>query len=654
MAVETPQIKIDPYTSTVPLVQVPQQDYEQPQQAPRVYSRKAGIAELGDDVFRGLMRGLEVKEQRKHEQAQATVNALDKRTQDAYNNYQTALATGKKEQADAAYGVYLNSFNAAKQAKAQFVIPEKRSHHKGGQKKKDEEGVSTGGFGAGLKQFFERNPHIIPEISLLAMQPKPPGPSVQTVGEQQQIQAGENAQKEQQQRLAEETRKQSAEKIYDELGQKPLDSLSEDEKAKLNWSRDILFPQHYGHTMYTYKVPKAGGGFTYEKLLPDDAAQMGAELVVPGQEQKLGTVGDFLSTVAADNKTSAENLNAGQKGYLEKLWHFYQQNPSASTATSWWLDKDGNWQTRTAPNYRGPVPPKPPAGLFPSTFVLPGAKGGGGRSLSSAPTEKTLNPYKNPEQQPPEQSYAFNKQWAKTGPYVTTLSPGDEQKFQQWVQANHIPWQDTPTADYDMRGYWKAMQSGNSLAKRASNGHFPDKWKTPYSGTFSRESMYATSDAPYWKGDNLVTNDGRLVTGETASRGQGTPSRPASGKMTAPPGRQPMRAWQATQDTQKVETEKANRYRAAEQKYEKAIQAARVNFGKVKDPAIFEAQKKEAAQQLASDKSEIQKWYDQQVHAVGGSTEPQPPSGATMVYRDKDGAVKGWAVNGEFVPVGKQ
>ena len=515
MSVQTPQIKIDPYTSTVPLVQVPQQDYEQPQQAPRVYSRKAGIAELGDDVFRGLMRGLEVKEQRKHEQAQATVNALDKRTQDAYNNYQTALATGKKDQADAAYGVYLNSFNAAKQAKAQFVIPEKRSHHKGGQKKKDEEGVSTGGFGAGLKQFFERNPHIIPEISLLAMQPKPPGPSVQTVGEQQQIQAGENAQKEQQQRLAEETRKQSAEKIYDELGQKPLDSLSEDEKAKLNWSRDILFPQHYGHTMYTYKVPKAGGGFTYEKLLPDDAAQMGAELVVPGQEQKLGTVGDFLSTVAADNKTSAENLNAGQKGYLEKLWHFYQQNPSASTATSWWLDKDGNWQTRTAPNYRGPVPPKPPAGLFPSTFVLPGGKAPEGRSMSAPPAAEARR------------------------------SPG----------------------------------------------------------------------------------------------------------ITTPPGRQPMRAWQATQDTQKVETEKANRYRAAEQKYEKSILNARM---KAKSPEVLEQMKKEAAQELAADKSEIQKWYDQQVHAVGGSTEPQPPSGATMVYRDKDGAVKGWAVNGEFVPVGKQ
>lgn len=101
---------------------------------------------------------------------------------------------------------------------------------------------------------------------------------------------------------------------------------------------------------------------------------------------------------------------------------------------------------------------------------------------------------------------------------MTKLSPAEEQKFEAWVRANHVPWQDTPTADYDMRGYWKALQSGK--ATQSYNAwdhtmHFPDTWKTPYSGVFSRESIYAKPDAPHWDGDKLVTASGKLITDET-------------------------------------------------------------------------------------------------------------------------------------------
>jgi len=91
--------------------------------------------------------------------------------------------------------------------------------------------------------------------------------------------------------------------------------------------------------------------------------------------------------------------------------------------------------------------------------------------------------------------------YAKPGPYVTKLDPAQETAFQGWVKQNKIPWQDTPNADYDMRGYWKAQQSGDPHAKRAANLHFPDTWKTPYHKSFSNESMYALPTAPHWEGE---------------------------------------------------------------------------------------------------------------------------------------------------------
>ena len=97
-------------------------------------------------------------------------------------------------------------------------------------------------------------------------------------------------------------------------------------------------------------------------------------------------------------------------------------------------------------------------------------------------------------------------------PWLTKLSPLEEKIFQLWVKTNKIPWEDTISSDYDMRGFFKAMLSGDSLAVRASsNGHFPDKWKTPFHKSFSNESMYAPKTAPHWKGKNLVSESGKVV-----------------------------------------------------------------------------------------------------------------------------------------------
>jgi hypothetical protein len=110
---------------------------------------------------------------------------------------------------------------------------------------------------------------------------------------------------------------------------------------------------------------------------------------------------------------------------------------------------------------------------------------------------------------------------AKPGPYTTALNPQQEMEFKGWVAMNKIPWQDTPTADYDMRGYWLNHIMGGKGEKGGINPsdlqfHFPDTYKTPYHHSFSNESQYALPTAPHWmgsddKGWKLVNKQGFAV-----------------------------------------------------------------------------------------------------------------------------------------------
>lgn len=124
----------------------------------------------------------------------------------------------------------------------------------------------------------------------------------------------------------------------------------------------------------------------------------------------------------------------------------------------------------------------------------------------------------NPEQMfTPEQNLQRNQAWATPGPYSTQL-PGDQENlFQQWVINNQIPFslEDTQP-DYDMRGFWLAQQKGdpNAITTIDPNDgqlHFPDRWKTPYSPTFSSESQWAAPNAPHWIGDQYIGSDGRII-----------------------------------------------------------------------------------------------------------------------------------------------
>jgi hypothetical protein len=109
--------------------------------------------------------------------------------------------------------------------------------------------------------------------------------------------------------------------------------------------------------------------------------------------------------------------------------------------------------------------------------------------------------------------------YAKPGEYNTKLDSQTEQEFQQWVQQNKIPFDPkAPVSDYDMRGYFKALKSGDPKAKQEENQndgkmHFPDYWKTPYHESFSADSQWADPiKAPRWNSkDQLVTPDGKVI-----------------------------------------------------------------------------------------------------------------------------------------------
>lgn len=93
---------------------------------------------------------------------------------------------------------------------------------------------------------------------------------------------------------------------------------------------------------------------------------------------------------------------------------------------------------------------------------------------------------------------------ALPGPYTTKLSPDEELKFRLWAadpKNNSMQYLASKFPDYDMRGFWKAMVSGDPNAKRGGNLHFPDTYKTPYHRSFSNESKYALPDAPHWVDD---------------------------------------------------------------------------------------------------------------------------------------------------------
>lgn len=116
---------------------------------------------------------------------------------------------------------------------------------------------------------------------------------------------------------------------------------------------------------------------------------------------------------------------------------------------------------------------------------------------------------------------------AKPGNYRTELPPAQEKQFAAWVKktgAQFDPSSNNPKEDYDMRGFYKAVQAGDPAAITAMSGydgkpHYPDTYKTPYHETFSDESKWAVKGkAPHWQGDKLMSPSGQVLKDETPQK----------------------------------------------------------------------------------------------------------------------------------------
>lgn len=133
----------------------------------------------------------------------------------------------------------------------------------------------------------------------------------------------------------------------------------------------------------------------------------------------------------------------------------------------------------------------------------------GGGSAASAPADSLAK----------TAAYALPPSVMANG-YQTKLGLLQEMGFQNWVKENNVPFDPSPTADYDMRGFYQALQAGDPRAQTGQNAndgklHYADYFKTPYHESFSGGSKFAAPGAPSWnRSDQLVMPDGRVVLDE--------------------------------------------------------------------------------------------------------------------------------------------
>ena len=121
---------------------------------------------------------------------------------------------------------------------------------------------------------------------------------------------------------------------------------------------------------------------------------------------------------------------------------------------------------------------------------------------------------------------ALREGWVKeqdksiSSPFTTILSPEEEESygdFSAQLGEEHPLWDKddfiSPASDYDYRGLFRDSQAQKgSMDTNDGEIHFTDKYKTPYHESFSRESQYATPDAPFWLKNRYLIDQ---KTGET-------------------------------------------------------------------------------------------------------------------------------------------
>ena len=580
MPVNAPQFDITPYTSTTPLVQIPpdaisgQTRPAQPLQGE--FGRKGtGALAIGDSLLKGFMLGHEQKEQRKQAQAQATINAADAAANAAYDQYQTALtnAGGKADdpKAQAAYQEYVKAFQAGKQAKAQFVIPEKTQKGKKAaadtdpvkspDDKKKKNPVSAG-FN-NIKDFFEANPHIIPQLALVTMQPKPQGLSAGGQEQVQNLESQKLANQETQQKQQDLQTYSAGRAIYDQLTPDQIQEGMKDPKwatayqaydaakARLTPMRDESKDRVWTNgtdfiSLPIGQAPPPGAGYKPYEKTPTNESQTNM----------------YYDAAARAWGTTRDKLTVQQLEYVDAMRARTKAQSSGQTTYSYsTVDPQGNRSTVTR-KISEPVPK--PSG-------------------------------------------------------VTDLPAS---VFQQGIQP---------------------PPGGSQASPAASGGITPPP---------------TASAAPTGKGKQGIT-----------APPQG--SKTAKAGITPPPGKKETALTASV--TRQAVTKQQEGYRKAETAYtkaladaDKAFAAAQKTAASTGDQSILQTAQAakdrayaRAKLDLLDAKDSVAKEYDTAVKSIGGTpggqdnTADNPPPGASARVKDANGKLIGWAVNGQFVPLGQ-
>ena len=372
MAVKNEQLKIDPYTSTVPMVQMPAEAAAGPGVQPSgplqgQFGRKGtGALAIGDAILKGFMQGHAYREQKQMATAQANINAADAAVGSSYQQYQDVLTKAGGNQNDpnaqAAYGAYLDAFNKSKAVKAQYAIGDTGESGKG-KGSKGAKGEKKSAW-SNIGDFLKANPHIVPQMALASMQPQAPGLSAQSQTELANLESAQLKESEAQRDFKNKETYQQGYPVFNRLTPEEVEKLPPDSKKQYDdWlgAKAALSPMNQRFTGQTrlYKFPNGDMKWIH----PEEAdLYPGAQAVPTGTGLKPGTEAYFQTQYAQENGIDPGEIPPSVSKYLHDDWAWKQQG-GQQTVSSSTMDESGNRTTTTRKS--SPPPPRPPRGVSP-------------------------------------------------------------------------------------------------------------------------------------------------------------------------------------------------------------------------------------------------------------------------------------------------
>jgi hypothetical protein len=277
------------------------------------------------------------------------------------------------------------------------------------------------------------------------------------------------------------------------------------------------------------------------------------------------------------------------------------------------------------------------------TAGQPGAQAQGGATQQAGPTAQAIKENKAPAGEGyPTPAVAGNIQWYNR-PIVDTSSLKSGTTRTVYSSSRE---------ENGMEVLFPVIYDGKLHSEDEAWQHY--KQTGQHMGKF-KSIADADAYAQKYHEDAEAGKYGKFPNGKASGKMQAPPSKPtagvktsATGKMTAPPAQAaPAGKGKMTltdrQRFDKMDTKHQAGWTKAYKEYTDKLTKANA----ITDENARAAARKDAQDQYDAKGREIEADFHK-----GEKKSDQPPAGATMVYKDAQGNVKGYAVNGQYVPVG--